>query len=248
MEEQESIIHIFWTGGWDSSFRLMELLLTTEQVVQTHYIIRYEDSTGIEIDTMIKLRRAIIRNYRQVESRFLPTIYINESLITRYLDLDEQIEKLRETSQVNEQYQLMVNYCREAGIDKVEVSLDDSEDEPLDEWLEVHFQNSPVFDCFTYPLSTRTKSDMHQIALEQGWEKILLQTSFCRRPPKLSPCGVCGPCTDAVLAGMAFRLPWRARVRARLTIPLRNWWRKNYTRQQDNWFLRFVKRKLVGKF
>ena len=45
--------HLFWTGGWDSTFRLLQLLLEENKIVQTHYVIRSEQSTGQEIDTMI---------------------------------------------------------------------------------------------------------------------------------------------------------------------------------------------------
>ena len=37
----------------DSTFNLIQRLLTTTVPVQPHYIVRHEDSTGIEIDTMM---------------------------------------------------------------------------------------------------------------------------------------------------------------------------------------------------
>ena len=88
-------IKIFWTGGLDSTFRLVQLLFTTKHIVEPHYIVRHEDSTGIEIDTMIQIRRALTRKYPEVRSRFLPTVYVNEAYIPEFEDVKEEIEELK---------------------------------------------------------------------------------------------------------------------------------------------------------
>lgn len=31
--------HLLWTGGWDSTFRVLQLLLCSRDAVQPHYII-----------------------------------------------------------------------------------------------------------------------------------------------------------------------------------------------------------------
>ena len=123
MKETANKINIFWTGGLDSTFRLIQLLTTTTGLVQPHYIVRHEDSTGIEINTMIQIRRTLVRQYPEVRSRFLPTIYTNEDLIPGFKDIDEQIEELKKAGKVAEQYQIMSNYCREFNINKIEVAL-----------------------------------------------------------------------------------------------------------------------------
>ncbi len=33
------ITHLFWTGGWDSTFRLLQLLLDEHKAVQTYYLL-----------------------------------------------------------------------------------------------------------------------------------------------------------------------------------------------------------------
>ncbi len=66
--------HVVWTGGWDSTFRVVQLLMTTDEVVQPHFLIRDEGSTDIEINAMNNIRRLISREYTSVMPRFLPTI------------------------------------------------------------------------------------------------------------------------------------------------------------------------------
>ena len=205
MKKANEKVDIFWTGGLDSTFRLIQLLLTTPKLVQPHYIIRHEDSTGIEIETMIRIRRAIVRKYPEVRSRFLPTTYTNEDLIYQHKDIDEQIEELKSTGKVAEQYHIMANYCRDFITDKIEVALTSISGEKT--FFE-RFKSSAAFSSFEYPVIGLTKKDMHQIAKNNKWEELLYMTSFCRRPRlKIKPCGACGPCIDAVTAGMGFRLP-----------------------------------------
>ena len=247
MKETIDKVDLFWTGGWDSSFRLIQLLLTTESQVQPHYIIRHEDSTGTEITTMIKIRRAIVRDFPEVRSRFLQTVYTNEDLISRYDDIEEQVKELSTQVRVNDQYRIMSNYCRELSIDRIEVSLDKTPGETAQEWLEKHFKGIPAFSCFSYPIFDLTKADMLDIARTNGWEEILKMTSFCRRPPKIKPCGPCGPCTDAVISGMGFRLPFKSRMKAKLLIPLRKYWRNNYDKNKGTKLFRLIERRFVGR-
>jgi glutaredoxin len=247
MKEEKNKVDLFWTGGWDSTFRLVQLLMTTGSVVQPHYIVRHEDSTGTEIATMIKIRRAIVRNYREVEPRFLPTIYTNEDHIHWYDDIEEQVRRVRESTRVNDQYPILANYCRERNIGQAEVSIIKVSEEPAEKWIMNHFQDAPAFKPFAFPVIHLYKVDMLKIAKENGWEKIMYLTSFCRRPSRAKPCGVCGPCTDAVMLGMGSRLPFWSRMKARLIIPFRKWWRKNYEKNKEKKFFRLIERKYVGR-
>lgn len=246
MTEAKEKINIFWTGGLDSTFRLIQLLTTTTSMIQPHYIVRHEDSTGIEINTMIQIRRAIIRKYPQIRSRFLPSIYINEDLISEFKDIDEQIEKLKKTGKVAEQYQIMSNYCREFNIDKIDVALTRITGEKA---FFNNFKISPAFKSFEYPTIELTKKEMISIAKMNNWDEILYMTSFCRRPViRISPCGVCGPCVDAVSSGMGSRFPVKSRIKARLQMPFRSYYRKNYLKHNNSMFFKLVKRKFEHRF
>ena len=246
MKDKTEIIKIFWTGGLDSTFRLVQLLLTTTNIVEPHYIVRHEDSTGIEINTMIQIRRTLVRKYPEIRSRFLPTVYINEAYIPAFKDIDEQIEELMKKGKVAEQYHIMSYYCREFNIDKIEVSLTRISGEKT---FFNDFKDSPAFKSFTYPTIELTKIDMLGIAKKNNWDDILFMTSFCRRPiNKLTPCGVCGPCVDAVASGMGSRFPLKSRIKAKLQIPFRNFYRKNYLKHNNSWFFKLVKRKFEHRF
>lgn len=246
MKQKEDTIHIFWTGGLDSTFRLTHSLLNTDKLIQPHYIVRHEDSTGIEIDTMIQIRRYIVNKYPEVRNRFLPTIYMNEDFIPKDQEIEETVNELKKVSKVREQYQILSNYCKEFKIEKVQLSLVKSTGEMA--FIE-NFNDSPIFAPFEYPNKDLTKRDLYEIAKKENWEDVLLKTSFCRRPvKKIKPCGMCGPCADSVINGMAFRLPLVPRIKARIQIPFRKYYRNNYHKQDSNKFLKYVKKKYEGKF
>jgi glutaredoxin len=247
MKESNHKVDLFWTGGWDSTFRLIQLLMTTGSTVQPHYIVRHEDSTGTEISTMIKIRRAIVRTFPEVEPRFLPTVYTNEDLVGSYEDIDEQVSQVRERVKMNDQYPIMASYCRERGIDKAEVSIIKVPGVDAVEWQKEHFQDAPAFRHFSFPVIHLSKVEILEIAREKGWEKIMYLTTFCRRPARTKPCGVCGPCTDAVMLGMGSRLPFRSRMKARLLIPFRKYWRNNYQKNKEKKLFRLIERKFVGR-
>ena len=242
--------HVFWTGGWDSTFRVVQLLMTTDEVVQPHFIIRDEGSTGIEINAMNHIRRLISREYTSVFPRLLPTIYTNALLVEKDGNIQNQIEEFKRNNKIiDPQYVLMANYCKQFSIEEIELGVETNPGEIIEEWRDTFLPDSPAFKSFTYPISNLKKVDMLEIAKKNDWLKILSLTSFCRKPIiKVVPCGVCGPCVDAVVYGMGFRLPLRSRIKAMIQRPFRVIWRNHYHKNPNNRFFQFVKKKLEGKF
>jgi len=249
MKETKQVINVFWTGGMDSTFNLVRQLMTTSDQVRPHYIVRHENSTGIEIDTMISIRRALLVKYPDFRSRLLPTVYTNEDLIPRFKEIDLEIEELRKEIKINEQYQILAHYCREFNIEQVDLVYELFLDEtPEDILLADYFGKSMAFRSFRNPIKNMTKKDCYREAKENGWSEFLLMTSFCRRPKvNIKPCGVCGPCTDAVKNGMGFRLPVIPRIKANLFLPFRSYWRKNAAGNKDSRLFRLIRRKYEGK-
>jgi len=225
---------------------LVQLLLSTKFVVQPHYIVRSEDSTGIEIDAMINIRRAISREYPEVMTRFLPTLYTNAERIPSYPDITEQIEELSKSVKIFAQYKMMSNYCRAFNIHKIEVCYEKNVDTlPGDLRLSQYFGNSKVFENFINPLEELTKRECYHTAKLNGWDDILNMTSTCRRPiKKIKPCGMCTTCIDMVIDGMGFTLPLSARIKANLQLPFRKFWRKHYPNHQNSKLFKLIHRKL----
>jgi len=57
------------------------------------------------------------------------------------------------------------------------------------------------------------KKDEEHIARENGWLDIMELSWFCHTPIDGKPCGLCGPCDDAMNTGMEWHLSEEAKKR-----------------------------------
>ncbi len=261
LNSNKSVTNLLWTGGWDSTFRLLQLLFLEEKVVQPHYVITAQECAGKEITTINNIRRKLSRKYPEAKELLLPVKYPNIELIERYEDIRKGYEDIKESIFISPQYVWFARYCEEynlnleIGIEKGARShemLEDFVRESRDSVFEVDKNIAPesfyeIFKYFQFPLLNYTKLDMEEIASEQGWLEIMKMTWFCRRPNKGRPCGFCGPCTDAVIDGLGWRLPLRSRIIASIQLPLRKWWRQNYKKQSEG-ILEYIPELFAGKY
>lgn len=247
MKEKENVHHVFWTGGLDSSFRVINLLRTSGELVQPHYVIRHEESTGNEIDAMNNIRRGVTRLYPDIRPNLLPTIYINEEMIPANEEVDAAVEAMRkEISRIHEQYQILANYCKAYQIEEIDLTYERLTGgvSPATKGVSQHFGRTFPFDNFRNPHTNITKKKCYEQAKVEGWGELLKMTSFCRRPRKKGiPCGICGPCCDAVKEGMGFRLPLIPRMKANILLPFMKYYRKNQSKHGSNWFFMIIRRR-----
>ena len=73
-----------------------------------------------------------------------------------------------------------------------------------------------VFACLDLPMLAVSKLEAQRISEQMGWMPIMRRTWFCFAPRREKPCGLCGPCQDAMNEGMKWRLPPSARLRYHL--------------------------------
>ena len=214
-------VHLAWTAGWDSTFRLLQLLLIDQCSVQPHYIVRPEASTGQEIDAMHRIRRRLLGEHPEARERLKPTALTDVRAIPIEPDLAAEYEHIKQSRKVQYQYLLLACYCRQRGLDEIEIGIhkDDSG---------FHLAEEALFERFSLPMQHFSKLEMRQEAQDHGFAHIMDLTVFCRRPRGGKPCGFCGPCHDAVTIGMGYRLPLLRRLRGYMQAPLRRWWRSNY--------------------
>lgn len=95
-QNAKQIYYLYWTGGYDSTFRLCEMLLNEKKIVQPFYVAlpldndcQVEESCNKvwvrrnrkeEKQAMLKIRKEITRLYPKSAVRLLPTIYIDTDI------------------------------------------------------------------------------------------------------------------------------------------------------------------------
>jgi len=233
-EEREKPVNLLWTGGWDSTYRILQLLLSEKKQVQTHYIIdEPRNSAGIEIFTINQLKSLLYQRYPYTEKLILPTIYINR----KHIQQDEKITLawnfLKSNFHIGTQYDWLARYCKQARINDMELSLFYSYDEErISEFRknycryfdqrskgELNLKSDPITEnlnvilqYFQAPLQKYTKSEMEKSVIKNGWMPIMKFTRFCYNPyVTISPCGKCIPCSITINDGMIWRIPLRGR-------------------------------------
>lgn len=223
--------HLLWTGGWDSTFRLLDLVLTHGLAPHTHYLVdKSRPSTTKEIETT-----EIIWQELEKKGAHLPPLRIWN---VADLPTDPQVTKwasaLRKQGPLGSQYEWLRAYALQIQQPlELSIHVDDRAAvfvEPYSEFVEDGAsgywqlrEGAPaelaLFDVFRFPLLSMTKVEMQQRAQESGFAELLELTWFCHTPLRGQPCGVCDPCRFTIDEGLARRVPLANRVTAWFRLP-----------------------------
>jgi len=236
-------VNLFWTGGWDSTFRLLQLVLEQGKVVQPYYLIDPKrQSVRLEIKAMRDVKRLISARYPEAKKLILPTTYIEISDIPPDEEINQAYRKFTIKDHLDAQYIWLATFCKQHGIHNMEVCTQIKIDpiaHPPRYFLE-KVGNGPeyrlkdelrdgvegvLFRNFRYPKYGITKLESKKLADAFGWTDIMSLTWFCHSPVRgRYPCGTCLPCSVVIKEGLGWRIPWHRRVYARLGLEnVRNW-------------------------
>jgi 7-cyano-7-deazaguanine synthase len=216
-----SPVKLLWTGGWDSSFRLMQLTLVEGRPVQPIYLLSPgRSSTVQEIRAMDTIREGVTARLRE-PGLLAPTEVHVWSHYPPGPRLQSLFDSIEARQHIGIQYLHLAAVAEARGWNGVEIGVLQADRwGPLDE--------PPLAELFRYwsfPLFNMEKEEMREVARQHGFLDLLLQRWFCHRPLRGKPCGMCRPCLAANRDGIAFANPalagarraWRdPRVRARV--------------------------------
>ena len=227
---------LLWTGGWDSTFRLLQLLHDTDAKIQPLYLIDEERaSTPKEMEVMHEIRSDLEAQLPETRHRLLPTDYGSYRPTEMEPHHRKAWEALKERGRVGLQYPILASYAEQNGIERTELSIEattgtasilESKVEPRETrggevYVLPRKTSAPesMFARFAFPLLDYTKLDMKREAERRGWMAILKKTWFCFNPTFDLPCGKCYPCKIAQKEGMGHRVGWAGPVLAYIRHP-----------------------------
>jgi len=231
-------VQLLWTGGWDSSFRLMHLMHYTDAVVQPWYIIdEMRNSIGREVSAMRRIREALAERNPSFGERIFPTRFQAREQIPSNPMVSEQYQRLSERIRVGTQYSYLGRFSRNLGV-ALELSMHDKNHGlgkavyPHTEVVDTTY--GPVrrmkadipaplelFRPYAFGLLGLSKLDMGREAKNGGFDHLLELTWFCHTPRNGKPCGRCRPCQQVIAGNMGRRMPLSSRVLGRL-----RYWRR----------------------
>jgi hypothetical protein len=224
-------IRLLWTGGWDSTFRLLTALLTRGKTVQPYYL-RDQDrraSTAIEMRIMEQIAGAIAAKSAEAAGRLRrPIIQVAE--IRTDDPIFARFQRLRIRSNLGDQYAWLARFAIRQDLSNLELAIhrDDKahgflraevvreegggdpyyrlRDHPADADLR-------IFEPFRFPVFDMTKLEMERVARDQGFRDIMELTWFCHTPTRRGrPCGRCFPCRYTIEEGLGWRVPLPGRL------------------------------------
>ena len=104
-------VDLLWTGGWDSTFRLLDVVLRHHHPVQPWYVIdRERASTERELATMQTIRRALAERDAHAAALVRNSRFVERSSIHP----DAALEALYAESRLGSQYQTKGDLYRQA--------------------------------------------------------------------------------------------------------------------------------------
>lgn len=238
MTERETV-NTLWTGGWDSTFRVLQLILVHKATVQPHYVIDPERrSTLQELRALQEIRDSLSSVDSTALSRLRPTRLTLLGEIQPDQEIHDQYAMLRKRFELSGQYEWLNRYAKQHHLTGLEMGFQRNDDAPHFESLREHSiaakaadgsntwrlpaghgdPNLRLFERFSFPNLWISKNEMMESAKDHRYLEILEKSWFCHYPIRGLPCGACSVCRHVMDAGMPQRFPTIGRFRNRI------WW------------------------
>lgn len=235
MKERE-VINVLWTGGYDSSFRMVQLS-KSNVIIQPYYLSDKRKCEKNELRAISEITSDINENV-DTKCTILPLIIYNVSEVKPDKEITDAYNNLRKIVPIGSQYEWLARFAKEKGLQGLELGIEkatSSQVVTIFNKLQAELQlvgegdcayyeinksdSNPdlmrVFGQFHYPsaLYNMTKTEMLVEYKRLGFEETIVKTWFCHKPIRNKPCGICSPCKSTLSEGMKFRFPKSSLVR-----------------------------------
>lgn len=247
-------IQLLWTGGWDSTFRLLWLTCVERRDVQPYYVAEAgRASTRAELAAMAAIREQLRASDAAAAERIRPLIVQPGDEVKQHEIIRASFERLLTRAFIGSQYQWLADFCRQFELTGLELAI--HRDDKAHALLErIVGPGTPddrrpavplslrggdeyvVFGAFRFPVFHLAKVDMQRLAQEYGFDQLMELTWFCHAPrANGTPCGRCSPCVYTMEEGMSRRLPWSSRLRYHLRVVarIRHWFMRHPSLHQE---------------
>ena len=224
---------LLWTAGWDSTFRLLEVLLVHRRPVQPHYLIDPErPSTPEELQAMRRVTAAIAARDPAAAALLAHPLISNVTDVLPDPEITGRFLRLKARSHLGGQYDWLARFADQRNLTGLELAV--HRDDRAAGFLEPHvvlvesaggdryhrLRDDPpdpdlrLFERFHFPVFDKTKREMERVAAARGFLDILELTWFCHLPTAGGlPCGTCNPCRYTIEEGLGRRIPLKGRLR-----------------------------------
>ena len=229
---ERKVINVLWTGGWDSTFRVVELS-RQDVCIQAIYVKDpHRKSSPYEKKAMEKITE-LIKKKESTKAELLPIIEIDRESIPQNSDITDAYNRIYKKTKLGSQHEwlarLAVDYPgieigTEAG--SVESShilkaismfgrLEETEEKKALNKSKSTRDGILVLGNMSFPIIDKTEKEMQELIHQWGYEDVMQNIWFCHAPIDDKPCGICHPCQVKIASGMEFLLPEKSALRGK---------------------------------
>lgn len=224
MNSEYPVVSILWTGGWDSSYRVIELSRMRVSIQPVYILDERRASNQRELNS-IQTITDMLKARQETVADFLPLQIENVNKLAKNEHIDEVTQKLREqydwgiqhnwTAKVALKYP-MIEMCIEKVVKGYmptrEIIRDHGKLVETEMGLVVDQENSDdilitALGNIRLPVFEITEQQMRDNIQAWGYEDVMKNIWFCHNPIDGKPCGLCSPCHTKFDSKMEFLLP-----------------------------------------
>ena len=222
IDTDNRIHRVLWTGGFDSTYRMIELALQ-DVIVEPVYVVNpIRRSRNIELSAM-KTMLEMLRDSRRFRAEIRDIKVINREDIRISDEIHEAYDRLHESYGIGPQYEWLAPLSKD--IDNLEICIEKAPEGRLhsrDAIIDGSKDSETIFGDFVLPIFDITEEEMVKNVKSWGCEDITSHIWFCNHPLEsgmhgsgglhagYEPCGLCHPCRIKVESGMNKLLPTAA--------------------------------------
>ena len=227
------LIKIFWTGGWDSTFRVISLA-NKNVVIRPYFVIMYsEEQSSYELKSMISIAQAL-RSIDSTNCILEDPIIVNRSDVEPNPKITESYNNLYKKYRVPNQYEVLARIAENHQGMELGIERDGGTYKLMKKYGKLKYISDEMggyhildpalsdrellnlFGFYRFPILEKSKIEMRKEAEAMGMIEIMNKTWFCRHPVNNKPCGFCSPCRQAIFKGMKYRFSSDALKRGRI--------------------------------
>lgn len=224
-----NITKILWTGGWDSTYRIVELS-RTKTIIEPIYV--YGDGRLSEKNEIRAMKRILLelKKRKETKATFLPIRFIYKASIPPNQEISSAYEKISKDTKLGSQHEWLARLAfkqpgLEIGTESAPLELSNILT-TIDKYGKLIFDktnNTYILDPnnsnkevllvlgnFRYPIIKINGKQMRDNIRSWGYEDIMKNVWVCHTPLFGKPCGICHPCELKIETGMDFLMTPKA--------------------------------------
>lgn len=224
-------INLLWTGGWDSTYRMIELS-RKNLIINPIYLYgdgrkseKYERKAMDKIIYELKNKEGTIAQINPVEF-----IYLRD--LPEDIKIKNAYQKLKEDIKMGSQHEYLAKYAKQL-TERLEICIEKTPESKTTgcnaairkygrliesgdtSRYKIDTENSGedlviLLGNLGFPIIDKTEKEMLEDIKKWNYEDIMKNIWFCHSPINEKPCGLCTPCKVKIESNMEFLLPKEA--------------------------------------